>query len=274
VAVATVYDGRAAAWENGAGAVYRPLAGALVAESPVALSGRLVLDAGSGTGAVAVAAVAAGARVVAADQSAGMIAYGRADRWPAVAADVLTLPFGDGVFDGVIAGFLLNHLPPVPTLAEMVRVVAGGGFVLASTWSAGEPDPVKAVVESVLRRSGWTPPAWFQTMKAEIEPVSGDPDHLAAAAVDAGLAEVSASVRRPDLGVRDPAAFVGYRFALPHVAPWVGAMDARARSVLTAEAVAAVGPYVEGWRPAMVVVVGRVVRHRSRRTAQRSSAPA
>jgi len=150
--------------------VYRPLARALVAASPVALGGRLVLDVGSGTGAVAEAAAASGARVVVADRTVSMVAYQGTERWPAVAADALRLPFVDGAFDATLAGFLLNHLAPAPALAELARVVRPGGAVLASTWAAERPDPVKTAIDAVITAWGWVAPAWYQAMKTEVEP--------------------------------------------------------------------------------------------------------
>jgi SAM-dependent methyltransferase len=65
-----------------------------------------------------------------------------------VAADVLDLPFKDGAFDVALAGFLINHMPPGPALAELARVVGPGGVVLASTWATDGPDPVKAAIDT------------------------------------------------------------------------------------------------------------------------------
>ena len=44
MAVTTAYDGLTREWDAPAGVVYRPLARSLVAASPVALAGCLVLD--------------------------------------------------------------------------------------------------------------------------------------------------------------------------------------------------------------------------------------
>ena len=259
--VAGVYDGLAATWDKEAGRVYRPLARALVAASPVPLAGRLVLDVGTGTGAVARAVAGRGARVVGADSSLGMVAYGRGRHWPAVASDVLALPFPEGTFDAALAGFLLNHLPPVPTLAEMARAVRPGGAVLGSTWAA-HPDPVKAAIDAVLLRWGWVPPAWYRAIKEEIEPVSGYPSSLAEAAREAGLVEVGASVQHPDLAVRGPRTLVAYRVAVPHIAPWLAALGGRARDEVTSQALAAVR-HIGQWRPAVVILTGRVAAQRS-----------
>jgi ubiquinone/menaquinone biosynthesis C-methylase UbiE len=273
MAVATAYDDLVATWDTQAGPVYRPLGRALVAASPMPLAGRLVIDVGTGTGAVAEAAAEAGARVVAVDRSMSMAAYRDGRTWPAAAADVLALPFPASTFEAASAGFLLNHLLPAPALAEMARAVRAGGVLLASTW-ARHFDQVKASIEVVLVSCGWIPPSWYLRMKDEIEPVSGDPACLAAAARQAGLVDVHAAVHRPDLGVRDPRTLVAYRFALPHIAPWLATLDAEARRELTRQAVSAVARHVDKWRPAVVVLTGRVAPQSSRRSAARSNAPA
>ena len=113
------YDGLAGEWDTSAAAVYGPLARRLVEASPVPLAGRRVADVGTGTGAAADVAVAAGARVIGLDRSIGMLAHRRGERPPAVCADVLALPLADGCVDVVVAAFLLNHLSPGPALAQI-----------------------------------------------------------------------------------------------------------------------------------------------------------
>jgi SAM-dependent methyltransferase len=272
MAVASAYSGQAASWNGGPSLVYLPLARVLVASSPMALGGRLVLDVGSGTGAVAEAAEAVCARVVATDRSYEMVAF-PAGRWPAVAADVVTLPFRDGAFDAALAGFVLNHLAPAAALDEMVRVVRPGGMVLASTWAGGSNDPVKSAIDGVLARSGWLPPAWYRTMKTEVEPISGYPARLASVAEGVGLVDVTATARRQDLGVLDAQTVVAYRLAMPHVAPWAETLDVAARAEITRDSMASVISYVDGWRPSMIVLAGRVATQASRR-ADRSKAGA
>src|SRR5207245_2821241 len=65
--MAAAYAQGAQAWAEGPTRIYERLARVLVDFSPVPLAGRLVLDLGSGTGAGSRAAIAAGARVIAAD---------------------------------------------------------------------------------------------------------------------------------------------------------------------------------------------------------------
>jgi SAM-dependent methyltransferase len=224
----------------------------------VPLEGRLTLDVGSGTGAVAEAAETAGARVITADRSHHMVAF-PSGRWPSVVADVVALPFRGGSFFAALAGFVVNHMPPAAALREMARVVTPGGVVLASTWTGGVPDPAKTAIDGVLARWGWVAPPWYLTMKAEIEPISGNPARLASAAAEAELVDVTATSRREDIGVGDPEIAVAYRLALPHIAPWVSQLEAGARSELRNDAIAALGPFLDGWRPSTILLSGRVV---------------
>jgi ubiquinone/menaquinone biosynthesis C-methylase UbiE len=261
VAVTRPYDGLATAWSSAAGLVYEPLAVSLVQESPAAVDGKLILDLGSGTGAVAQAATADGARVVVADSSFDMVLHGHKRGWSAIVADALVLPVRDGYFDAAMAGFLLNHLSPVGTLTEMARVVRAGGAVVASTWASGRSDPVKEAITDVLRRWGWRPPAWYKTMKSEVEPVSGNPDRLRGAAEQAGLVDVHATVVDEDLGLHEPGAIVAYRLAMPQIAPWAARLGEPGGTELVRQLCAAVAPYVPEWRPSVIQLTGRVPAH-------------
>jgi SAM-dependent methyltransferase len=237
--------------------VYRPFAEVLVAASPVPMAGRLVLDAGSGTGAVAQAAAMSGAHVVAAERDLTMLNHQRRQPWPRVAADVLNLPFKDDAFDAALAGFLINHMDPKLALAELARVVGSDGVVLASTWAADGPDPVKVAIDTVMAHWGWTAPLWYRRTKEEVLPITGSPGRLTEVAEQVGLVGVRASIRRVDLALPDPAAAVAYRMALPHTAAWVATLDHATRQEVTGQAVAAVAAHVVGWRPAVIVLAGR-----------------
>ena len=53
------------------------------------------------------------------------------DRPTQVAADLTRLPYGDGVFDAVVCGWVLEHLPdPRPGLRELSRVLQPVGKLL------------------------------------------------------------------------------------------------------------------------------------------------
>jgi SAM-dependent methyltransferase len=253
------YDQAAAGWGEGASLVYRPLAGVLVAVSPVGLAGRLVLDVGAGTGAVSQALRAAGARPLAVDQSHAMLAWRRGERPAAVAGDVLALPVRDAAAGGAVAAFVLSHLEdPVAALAELRRVVAPGGPVLSSVYSNAEQTEVKETVDAVAAAWGWTPPDWYLALRARTAPRLGTPDGMAAAAAAAGLDAVHAEERWVDVGVRTPEQQVAYRLGQAHVASFLAALPPSERHRLRRAAVAAVAAADLGpLRPAVILLAAR-----------------
>lgn len=84
---------------------------------PDNLSGRRILDAGCGTGALAVAAAERGAEVVAIDVAASLVSVAR-ERTPACVRDRITFAVGDmlaedlGTFDHIVAMDSLIHYEP------------------------------------------------------------------------------------------------------------------------------------------------------------------
>jgi ubiquinone/menaquinone biosynthesis C-methylase UbiE len=123
----------------------------------------LVLDVGSGTGAVAAAAVATGARVVGVDRSLPMLAAGRRTHpdLRLAAAEAIDLPFRDRTFDVVIGNFVLAHFAKVETaLFDVVRVLRPGGRVGFSSWADGQDafqNTWLELVESVVPRDMLAP---------------------------------------------------------------------------------------------------------------------
>jgi SAM-dependent methyltransferase len=102
------------------------------------VTGRRVLDAGCGAGALAEALLDRGAAVAAVDSSRGLLELaarrlaGRADVRRADLRD--PLPFADEAFDIVIASLVMHYLPDwSPTLREFHRVLAPGGRLVIST---------------------------------------------------------------------------------------------------------------------------------------------
>jgi demethylmenaquinone methyltransferase/2-methoxy-6-polyprenyl-1,4-benzoquinol methylase len=94
----------------------------------------VVLDIGAGSGDLAAACLAAGARrVVCLDRSPEMFEvarrklarYERAGRVVFVLGDVTRLPFRDGVFDGAGSAFVFRNIPDVETALREVRRVTG-----------------------------------------------------------------------------------------------------------------------------------------------------
>ncbi|MEU3664220.1 class I SAM-dependent methyltransferase [Streptomyces sp. NPDC032940] len=101
------------------------------------VAGRRILDAGCGTGPLSAALGERGAVVTGIDVSARMLALARRRLGDSVELHVADLrerlPFGDGVFDDVVASLVLHYLEDWgPALAELRRVLRPGGRLIAS----------------------------------------------------------------------------------------------------------------------------------------------
>ncbi len=115
-----------------------------------------ILDAGTGTGIGAAAALSSGREVVGVDGAAGMLAIARREVPGArfVEADYGELPFPSGSFDVVISVHALHFAEdPVATLAEWRRVATTGGRLSLSV-----PGPRTALsyrlYDPIYRRHG------------------------------------------------------------------------------------------------------------------------
>jgi malonyl-CoA O-methyltransferase len=149
----------------------------LVAELTPPLGGLRLLDAGCGTGrrlrAVDGAALAAGADLTWEMLAAGADGHPR----PLAAADVRALPFAAASFDVVWCRLVIGHLPhPTPVYAELARVCAPGGTVVATDF---HPDAARAGHTRSFRDARGT----VHDVEHHVHTVD---DHLAAAAA-AGL---------------------------------------------------------------------------------------
>ncbi|MGI8421442.1 MAG: class I SAM-dependent methyltransferase [Gaiellaceae bacterium] len=97
-----------------------------------------VLEVGCGTGELAERIQRElGATVVAVDLSPRMVSLAAERGIDARLADAQELPFADGEFDCVVAGWVLYHLPDVDRgISELVRVLEPGGTFVAGTLGA------------------------------------------------------------------------------------------------------------------------------------------
>lgn len=115
-----------------------------------------VLDLAAGTGTSSRPFADAGATVVPADLSLGMLAVGK-QRQPDlafVAADALHLPFADASFDGVTISFGLRNVQDTDAaLAELHRVTKPGGRLVVCEFSTPTWAPFRKVYLQYLMRA-------------------------------------------------------------------------------------------------------------------------
>ncbi len=118
--------------------------------------GQRILDLAAGTGTSSRPFADAGALVVAADLSEGMLAVGRQRQTDLVFvnADALALPFADGSFDAVTISFGLRNVEDVPTaLAELRRVTRPGGRIVICEFSTPTWQPFRDAYRNYLLRA-------------------------------------------------------------------------------------------------------------------------
>jgi len=245
------YAGLAEVWAADATLAYGPMARHLVARAPRDVRGVRALDAGAGSGVAGDALRALGAHVVAADREFDMASYGAR---PAVTADVTALPFRSGVFDVVVAAFVVNHLPdPTAGLTELRRVTRPGGAVLASTFSV-ERAAAKGAVDDVAAAYGFVTPEWYDDLQRCAHAV-GDPSSFGDLLAAAGYSRWAVTEEPVDVGLSEPAEVVRYRLAIPHLHAFVSSLEADVREALVADAVEAVRRTGERFAPVVVEAV-------------------
>lgn len=102
------------------------------------LPGQRILDLAAGTGTSSHPFAMAGAMVIPADLSEGMLRVGKRRRpeLPFINADALALPFHDGAFNAVTISFGLRNVEDVPAaLSELRRVTTPGGRIVICEFS-------------------------------------------------------------------------------------------------------------------------------------------
>ncbi len=118
--------------------------------------GMKILDLAAGTGSSSEPLAAAGAQVIPADFSEGMLAAGRKARphLPFTKADALNLPFGDNEFDVATISFgLRNSQKTERALTEMLRVTKPGGHLLVTEFSSPTFAPFRAIYTNYLMKA-------------------------------------------------------------------------------------------------------------------------
>jgi len=256
---ADAYDRAASGWARATSRVYQPLADALVARSPHPLVGRLVLDAGAGTGCGGVALAATGARVISTDLSEGMLRHDRTRRPPAAVCDIGRMAVADDSVDDAVVPFVLNHLPdPTVALAEMRRVVRPGGAVLASVFSNAGSSPARDRIDEVALGHGFVPPPWYEDLRDTFATSIGTVETLAEIGHRARLAAVDVEEVVVPTGLTDPGELVDYRLSMAQYAGWVAGLDERLRLDLWRQATRAAGDVMTPYSPTVLFLTATV----------------
>lgn len=152
--VAAGYDRTNALLSAGNAGLWRIVTVRAVAPQP----GMRILDMAAGTGTSSLPLVRAGAHVVAADFSPGMLEVGRVRHGGVpdlefVEADATVMPFPNETFDAATISFgLRNVVDPSAALAEFLRVLKPGGRLIITEFSTPPHPLVRAVYRLYLTR--------------------------------------------------------------------------------------------------------------------------
>lgn len=253
------YAAAAPGWAGGASLVYRPLAGELVRRAPHPLRGRRVLDVGAGTGVGSHALLQVGAHPVAVDLSLNMLRWQRTTRPPAVVGELTRLPLREGAVDDVFGAFVLNHLAePVTGLAELARVTAAGGGVLASVYSTASDNSVRDLVDELAAAQGFVAPDWYVALKARANAQLGTPDAVTVAAQRAGLLDVVVHEQAVDVGIHTAEDLVDYRFGQAQFAGWLAGLPPARRAQVRDAVIERIEPVMAPFTPTVLFLTARV----------------
>lgn len=126
-----------------------------------ARAGAAALDLACGTGDIAFELSSRGVRVIGLDVTFRMLQLARGKRPPRqgavtfVGGDMMALPFADGSFDLVTAGYGIRNAPAIaPALAEVRRVLRPGGLFLSLDFNRPDSRVVRSVYLAYLTAVG------------------------------------------------------------------------------------------------------------------------
>jgi ubiquinone/menaquinone biosynthesis C-methylase UbiE len=198
-----------------------------------------VLDLATGTGSLAGAADNAGARVVGADISPGILSTAKrlwGGQVTFVAADALVLPFANQKFNVVMCGLSLSHFPNVLTVChEVRRVLRPGGRFVCSSWGAESRNSSFSAAMNVLKKYAGNTSDTFSSLVDEKTWAS--PELGCEILESAGFESVTVTTL-PLSGIyRSPAAAHDWTFAWPLTGVILDRLDKASLEALRTEAI-------------------------------------
>ncbi|MGH9041019.1 MAG: class I SAM-dependent methyltransferase, partial [Acidimicrobiia bacterium] len=200
----------------------------------------------------------AGARVVATDLSADMLAWEAKARPPCAVADIRFLPLAAAAVDDTVAAFVLNHLPdPAAGLAELRRVTRPGGAILVNVYSNASQSEVRDRIDEVAAEAGWQVPDWYRGLKYVSAPLLGTAEAMEAVAAGRELVDVVVEERPVDVGITEPDRLVRYRFGQAQFAAWLDGIGPERADEIRRRAADAIAPIMEPFRPIVVFLAAR-----------------
>lgn len=199
--IVQIFDGAAETYDRAGPSLFRQF-GARLVELMDVPAGARVLDVGTGTGAILLAAaqrVGPGGQVVGIDVSNEML--GEANRAASAAGlsnaqlgrmDAEYLEFPDHFFDAVTCGFALFFASSMPrALREMRRVLRPGGLVGVSLWGKAPFDPAWKLFAEQVRK--------YEVEVRMPQKVAYSPEEAQALLSGSGFAEVQLTSERAEV---------------------------------------------------------------------------
>ena len=249
--LAEIYDALAPEYERAVVPIFRPIAKRMLQLIDLR-PGRQVLDAGTGTGLVALLGaprVGKSGKIIGVDASAKMleIARRKAAQFGFVqcefrAGDLEALDLPDAQFDAVLSQFALHHTDPGKSLRELHRVLAPGGTFVVQEWAESSNTPNKTIFD-VLEKyraaeaSGALALARAQSERAYMFRTNlAKPEAITELVRAVGFSNVDARLERHALRVGNVDALIDLASAAPLLHVETAALSEDARTAFLTEA--------------------------------------